>query len=121
MTVLHNTLLLDQTANDLVLDASGNIALAGAPYAVAQDVATQLKTFLGECWYDTTQGLPYWQAILGFNPPASLIASNIEEQAALVPDVLSVTALVGGIDSSGRLLGSVTVTDADSTTFAFAL
>lgn len=121
MTVLHTTLLLDQNANDLVLDASGNIALASAPYSVAQDVATQLKTFLGECWYDTTQGLPYWQSLLGESPPASLIASNLEEQAALVPDVVSVSALVGGIDSNRRLIGSVTVTDADSNTITLSL
>ena len=31
MTIIQNTLLLDQVAWDLVLDVNGNIALAGAP------------------------------------------------------------------------------------------
>ena len=42
----YSTLLLDQTEWDLVLDASGNIALASPPYALAQDVASAVRTFL---------------------------------------------------------------------------
>ena len=56
-----NTLLLDASAWDLVLDANGDIALAAPPYAVAQDVASAISLFLGELWYDTTQGVPYFQ------------------------------------------------------------
>jgi len=90
MTIIHNTLLLDQTAWDLVLDANGNIALAGAPYAIAQDVASATRTFLGECWYNTNLGLPYWQDILGEFPPLSYIAQQMQTEALLVPDVAEV-------------------------------
>ena len=72
-----NTLLLDTVAWDLVLDSNGNIALAQPPYATAQDVASAIRLFLGELWYDQTQGVPYWQQFLGFNPTTSQIAQNI--------------------------------------------
>ncbi len=121
MTVLHTTLVLDLSTNDLILDALGNIALASAPFAVAQDVASQLRTFRGECWYDTSQGVPYWQQILGQKPPASLIAADIQNEALKVPDVVTATATFGGINSSRDLIGQVIVTDADSNTFALPL
>ena len=37
---MANTLLLDRTVWDLLLDGSGNIAIATEPYATAQDVAS---------------------------------------------------------------------------------
>lgn len=90
MTIIHNTLLLDQTIWDLVLDVNGNIALAGAPYAIAQDVASATRTFIGECWYDTSQGLPYWQGILGEFPPLLYVSQQIQECALLVSDVADI-------------------------------
>lgn len=87
MTIIHNTLLLDQTAWDLILDANGNIALCATPYAIAQDVASATRTFLGECWYDTTLGLPYWQDILGDFPPLNYVAQQMETESFTVPDV----------------------------------
>ena len=84
----YNTLLLDQTAWDCVLDASGNIAMAQPPYAVAQDVASALKTFKGEQWFDTTIGIPYFEEILGHLPPAPLVASLLESEALTVSGVV---------------------------------
>lgn len=121
MTINHLTFLLDQSSNDLCLDAFGNIALASAPYAIAQDVATQLKTFRGECWYDASQGVPYWQQILGLKPPVSLIVSELETQALLVPDVETVSASIGGTTKSRNAVGQVIVTDTDSNTTALDL
>ena len=83
------TLLLDQVAWDLVLDSNGNIALASPPYALAQDVASAVKTFLGEVYYDTSLGVPYFQDILGQLPPISLFVALIEKQALTVPGVVS--------------------------------
>lgn len=113
MTISHDTWLLDQSTGDSCLDAAGNIAVASAPYAIAQDVATQLSTFRGECWYDTSQGVPYWQQILGKRPPASLVVSLLETQALLVPDVETATATIAGIDPQRGLIGQMLVTDTD--------
>ena len=84
-----NTLLLDLTNWDLVVDASGNIAQAAPPYAIAQDVASAQKTFVNEVWYNSTLGIPYFQNILGQNPPVSLFQAYMVGAAITVPDVVS--------------------------------
>ena len=103
-----DTLLLDVGTWDLVLDANGNIAVASAPYSLAQDVASSIRTFLAEVWYDTAQGVPYWQPILGKAPPISLFQEYMV-QAALnaVPTtadvyVVSAQALIESYDPSTR-------------------
>jgi len=77
MSTALSTLLLDLSSWDLVLDASGNIAVASPPYSTNQDVASACRTFLGECWYDRTQGVPYLQQIFDKNPPIALFQSAI--------------------------------------------
>ncbi len=127
MSINHLTFLLDWSTGDLCLDASGNIAVASAPYAIAQDVATQLSTFLGECWYDTTQGVPYWQQILGKRPPASLIVSLLEAQALNVPDVATAAATIGGIGTQTAMvvargiLGQMIITDTEGGATALSI
>lgn len=120
-TIDHTTWLLDWETGDSCLDANGNIALASAPYSIAQDAATQVSTFLGECWYDKTQGVPYWQQILGKRPPASLIASLFEAQALLVPDVETATVTIGGLNAKRGAIGQMIVTDTDGITTALPL
>lgn len=83
------TLLLDTETWDLVLDASMNIALAEEAYGQAQDAASQIKLFQGELWYDTDQGIPYWQQILGHMPSAALMKARFNAAALLVPDVVA--------------------------------
>ena len=112
MTIIHNTLLLDQTAWDLVLDANGNIALAGAPYSIDQDVASATRTFLGECWYDTTQGIPYWQEILGDLPPLQYIAEQLQDAALTVPDVAAAQAVFTSFQGRS-LAGQIQIIDTD--------
>lgn len=65
-----NTLLLDRTTWDLVVDAARNIAVASDPYSKAQDVASACRLFQGELYYDTASGVPYFGRILGklFSP-----------------------------------------------------
>jgi len=113
----YNTLLLDQKAWDLVLDASGNIAMASPPYAVAQDVASAIRLFLGELYYDTSKGIPYFTEVLGHLPPTSLLVGYIEQATLNVPGVVSaqcvitaftdraVTGTVEFIDEQGQANG----------------
>lgn len=96
-----NTLLLDIAQWDLVLDASGNIALASAPYAIAQDVASAVRLFLGELWYDTTQGIPYWTKVLGKLPPVSLLIELINVAALTVPGVATVQTFITSFTKRG--------------------
>ena len=75
----YNTLLLDQSAWDLVIDSAGNIAMATPPYALAQDVASAVRLFLGELWYNTPKGIPYFEDVLGQLPPATLLTGYMEK------------------------------------------
>ena len=90
----YNTLLLDQDQWDLVIDSAGNIAMASPPYALAQDVASAVRLFLGELWYDTGKGIPYFEDILGHLPPPSLLTGYIEKAALSVPGVVSAQCII---------------------------
>lgn len=90
----YNTLLLDQSAWDLVIDSAGNIAMAEPPYALAQDVASAVRLFLGELWYATTKGIPYFEDVLGQLPPVSLLTGYMEKAALTVPGVVSVQVII---------------------------
>lgn len=95
----YNTLLLDQSAWDLVIDSIGNIAMASPPYALAQDVASAARLFLAELWYDTTKGVPYFENILGELPPISLLTGYLETAARTVPGVVSARCTITSFQS----------------------
>ncbi|WP_235012297.1 hypothetical protein [Caballeronia catudaia] len=99
----------------MCLDAAGDIACATDPYQVAQDVASAIRTFRGECFYDTTLGIPYWQAVLSQLPPASFIRSELVKAALTVPNVAaaSVTQLVL---NDRQVTGEIDVTDTSGNT-----
>lgn len=124
-----NTLLLSP-AWGLTLNAAGNIATAydSAPvapalrplYALAQDVASAIRLFRGELWYDTTQGLPYFTQILNHKPPAEFLKAQFIQAALTVPGVASAVCTFKSF--SGRLLtGTITGTAQTSGQFAVSL
>lgn len=84
---MASTLLLDPPTWDLLLDASGNWALATDPYSQAQDAASAIRTFRGEVYYDQLAGMPYWENILGQAPPLSIVRAEVIAQALTVPGV----------------------------------
>jgi hypothetical protein len=114
---MATTLLLDRTIWDLCLDASGNIALAREPYALAQDVASAIKTFLGEVWYDTTIGVPYFEQVLGQFPSLIVVKELFVAAALTVPGVASARCFLDGIEGR-ELSGQVQITDATGITSA---
>jgi len=112
-----DTIYVDPVSCDLVLDSFGNIAMASNPYALAQDAASAVKTFSGEVYYDTTQGLPYFSQVLGHLPPLSVIRQQMVDAALTVPGVVSAQVFFSSL--SGRTLsGQVQVTDATGTVSA---
>jgi hypothetical protein len=100
--MMASTLLLDAVLWDLVLDANGNIAVADEPYSLAQDAASAIKTFLGECYWDTTVGVPYLQRIFGKSPPLNYIKTQMVSAAETVPGVLSAQVFI--ISLTNRVL-----------------
>jgi hypothetical protein len=117
-----NTLLLDVSLWDITLDASGNIAMAQAPYALAQDVASACRTVLGEVYYDTTQGVDYFGQIFGKTPPATVFQEMFVAAALTVPGVVSATCVISSYDSSTRLAtGQVSFTDSSGASQSVSL
>lgn len=104
-----DTLLLDTVAWDLTVDANGNIAKAQAPYALAQDVSSQCRLFQGELWYDTTQGIPYWQAVFGQMPPLPYLKTQYQKAALLVPDVQGAQVFIADITQERVVTGQVQI------------
>lgn len=96
---------------DIHADASGNIATISGIEAQVQDVACACRLFLGELWYDTTQGIPYINDVLGrpAPPPLSFISAVLIRAGLTVPGVASITP---DLTLTNRLLtGSITVTN----------
>lgn len=108
---IYNTLLLDQVAWDLVLDANGNIALASQPYSLAQDVASAVRLFLGELYYDTSKGIPYFEDVLGKLPPQQLLVGYIEKAAKTVPGVSQARCIIDSLKNDGSVTGQIQIID----------
>lgn len=105
-----NTLLLDNTHWDLLLDTSGNIAMASEPYSFAQDVASAVKLFKSELFYDGTKGVPYFGSVLGHSPSVPLLKAYFVKAALTVPGVISATCFITSM--SGRAVtGQIQFTD----------
>ena len=109
-----DTLLLDIVTWDLCLDSNGNIAVATPPYSTTQDVATACRVFEGDLYYDTTQGIPYFQIILGKLPPLMLVKTLYIDAAEAVPGVASAQCFFSGFTNRG-LTGQIQVTDTSGT------
>jgi hypothetical protein len=105
-----NTILLNPSTWDLLLDANGNIAMAQEPYAIAQDVASAIKLFAGELYFDSSQGMPYFDQILGHKPPLSFIKAQVEAAALTVPNVVSAKASISQYNNR-QISASVEVID----------
>ncbi|MDE9483274.1 hypothetical protein KKJ06_18465 [Xenorhabdus bovienii] len=106
------SLLLNADEWDVMLDDLGNLAITQNPYAVAQDVACACSTFLGECWYDTTLGIPYYQRILGHWPGTQLINAKMEQEALKLPYVQSASCTAVS-DAHRSINGVMTITDSN--------
>jgi hypothetical protein len=94
-----DTIFLNPDTWDWELDSSGNIKTATGGYALAQDAASEIKTFQGEIYYDTTRGIPYWQNVLGQFPPVSLLKAYFNQAALNVPEVVSAVSFIAGIQN----------------------
>ena len=105
-----STLLLAVNDWDLIADAKGNIAVARDPYAKAQDVASACKLFLGECWFDTSKGVPWFDQVLGHAPPRGLMQALIEQAAVTVPGVVAARCTIDEV-ANRQVTATVRFTD----------
>lgn len=109
-----NTLLLNPNTWDLLLDSSGDIALASNPYSIAQDVASAAKLFSGELFYDQSKGIPYFQDILSHNPSAGFLAAQYDAAALTVPEVVQAKT-ISLYNSNRTVTGQIEIIDLTGT------
>jgi hypothetical protein len=107
--VAYSTLLLDSLSWDNVVDVNGNIAIAGPPYSQAQDASSAIRLWLGELYYDTTQGVPY-SNILRKIPNLTTLKSYMVSAALTVPGVVSAVCYISSF-SWRAVSGQVTITN----------
>jgi hypothetical protein len=107
-----DTMLLDRTIWNWCLDASGNIAVATDPYSVAQDVASAVRTFIGECYFNTSLGIPYFQQIFGQLPPLAFMKAQICAAAETVPECTNPVCYISAF-SDCKVAGQVQFTDSN--------
>ena len=111
------SLYLDPLNWDLEVDSSGNIAVADDPYALAQNAATAIRTFVGDCYYDQSIGIPYFQKILGKLPPVEYMRSQFVKAALTVPGVVKARCFITSV-TDRNVHGQVQVTDRNNFTIA---
>ena len=114
-----NTILVDPTSWDLLVDASQNIAMASDPYSQAQDAASAIKLYAGELYYDTASGIPYNTQILGLSPPLSLMKANFNAAAGTVPGVTATRTFISSYKDR-VVTGQVQITNKTGKTAAAA-
>lgn len=120
MENMMHTLYLDPETWDLQLDLEGNIAFAKDPYSKAQDVASAIRLFDGELYYNTSKGIPYFDEILGKKQSFSLYQKRLVDAALTVPGVLSAEAGITR-EADRAIGGAVRFTDEDANTYEVRL
>ena len=104
-----NTLFLTPNGWDLAVDSNGNIAIAQDPYSMAQDAASAIRTFLGEVYFNTTLGIPYFTDIFDNGLPLNLYRAQCIQAALTVPGIVSAQVYFTSIDNRS-LVGQVQIT-----------
>lgn len=104
-----DTMFLNPATWDLDVDASGNIALSSLAYSVAQDVASQSLLWRGEAPYNTGDGIPYEESVLGQRPAQATLAAWYQEESLRVPDVASANPVLI-YDQARGVSGQIQVT-----------
>lgn len=115
--VITASLYLDPDSWDIDLDDKGNIRVVGNPYACAQDVATACSTLRGECIYNTSAGIPYYENIMGVQPGAGAVQSYLENEAMRLPYIAQASATVINDSGARASTGVIVVVDTNGTEY----
>ena len=80
--------------SDFILDNAGDIALTNFDFSLvtgndetAQRILIKLRTYVGELFYNTKFGVPYYQEILGKNRDIGIVESLIKEAIITIDGV----------------------------------
>jgi len=72
---------------------NGELSFVTGKEAIAQDITMALRTFLGECVYDLSVGVPWLQAIIGQPNP------NMESAKLIIDQIVLARPGVTGTDT----------------------
>jgi hypothetical protein len=120
MAAPFDTLLLDVGTWDLTLDSQNNIAVATAPYSVAQDMSSQCRQWRGDYIYNQSDGVPL-SSILGETPSLALVKSDFAQAAAQVPGTSNVVCFISAVKDrlvTGQVQATVTLPTGTTTVAA---
>lgn len=107
---------------DLTLDAAGNIATCTGPEAIAQDVATTLRLFTNDAYYEPNAGIPHFATHLGRVPLLTAMTQRFTMAAQAVPSVATATVKELKLDTKTRTLtGQIDLTLKDGATITIDL
>ena len=95
---------------DIQLDENGLLLLADTDYSVAQNVATAVRLFTNDAYFDTETGIPHFQITYIRNPNLSVIRSRIKQTAEAVEGVLKATVILYPVTEKGVLSGVINLT-----------
>jgi len=118
---MTNTTLLIDKNGDIVLDAAGNFTFADGIDQVAQDCWLAVQTLTKDIWYNQQYGIPYFENILGGNPPESLIARYIQDTVGIVTNVAKVNVSGVVIDKDRTLHATINITSTDGQTVTLTI
>lgn len=102
---------------DIELDGKGNLRTTDNPYACAQDVATACSTLRGECIYNATAGIPYFENIMGVQPGAGAVQTYLENEAMRLPYIAQASATVISNSGTRASTGVIVVVDTNGTEY----
>lgn len=105
-----DTLHLTSDNWDLTLDPQGNLSILSSKAATLQDVASALRVWSGECWYNTNLGLPYDTNLFTGSYPIEIYQELAEEEAITVPNVLNCHIYLNQPTAQRLLTGNAIIT-----------
>jgi hypothetical protein len=108
--MIDSTTLGIDKFGDLVIDGGGNLALFSGVEQVAQDCWLGVQTHVKDVWYNQQYGIPYFDKILGFSPPNSLISHEINKTVKSFDNVKTVRVSNIRLDAERRLHADIDIT-----------
>ena len=112
-------LYLDPSTGDIALIGNSPVLIKDTLSLVRQRIEVRLNTFLGEWFYNSEVGIPYYEQILTQRYDKTIVDSILRSEVLETKDVIEVTSFETTLDKATRKLnfyieatttqGSVTV------------
>jgi hypothetical protein len=104
---------------DYAFGQSAQNFLVDSPEAVGQIVETSMNLYYGEYYWDTTQGMPWFDGVIGkFSQNEADL--TIQAFIASIPNVTSVTSFESTVEGRNYSATATIITPYGSTTVSFS-